>query len=66
MRRFVVEDGKGLLVSRDYIYTSDLYPLDEEREAILGDLTGPAGFVFDPIALGWSRAAANEACVPDF
>ena len=63
--RGFVERGKGILVVMDY-YPEPGVDFDSGNFAATNEITRPAGFVFNPIVLGYSSAFADIACVPDF
>ncbi len=58
LSQFVIEHGKGVVLSQDYVS----YGIEPRVNAI----SAPCGFVFQPIAVGWSFAEADLACVPDY
>jgi hypothetical protein len=60
LRPFVETFGKGLLITTDYSLQAGTPPFDTANA-----ITGPAGFVFEAINLGYSTVDAELTCVPD-
>jgi hypothetical protein len=61
LRPFVETHGKGVLIATDYSTQVDTPPFDTANA-----ITGPAGFVFEAVNLGYSTVDAELTCVPDF
>src|SRR5262245_28132675 len=60
LRPFVETHGRGLLITTDYSLQADTPPFDTANA-----ITGPAGFLFEAINLGYSTVDVELTCVPD-